>query len=381
MNLFVTCSPGLENILAAELNQLGFSDTKNSYCGVYVNNASITSVYHINYCSRIAGRVLWPLIEFKCFNKDDLYKNIKRFDWSVFFNNQQTLAIDANINHHNLKNSLFAAQVMKDAICDSLKESKGFRPFIDLKNPDIQLNLFIYDNKAVVSFDTSGAPLYKRGYKTYTGQAPIQESLAASLLKIANYQGDEVFIDPCCGSGTILIEAAMMASDTPAGYFRKSWGFFNHPDFNEQEWLKIKQHLDSKKKILNKNLFWGIEREPEIGGFCLMNIKNTGFSDVINISNESFINHTAKASYNFLLTNPPHGKRIADELSLVPIYRALGDFMKQKMALVAKGFIFTSNKMLAKEIGLASKRRHIIKNSNLEARLLEFDIYNKRSPE
>lgn len=381
MTLFVTCSPGLEAMLADELNNLGFSDIKNGYCGLYVNPSSMNSIYHINYCSRIAARVLMPLLSFKCFNKDDLYKHIKNFNWQNFFNNQQTLAIDANVNHHSLKNSLFAAQIVKDAICDNLKINLGFRPFVDLKNPDIQLNLFIHENQATISFDTSGAPLYKRGYKTYTGSAPLQESLAAALLKIANYQGNEVLIDPCCGSGTIIIEAAMMASNTPAGYFRKNWGFFNHPDFNEDDWLAVKNKADNNKKILPNGLLWGIEREPEIAEFCRINISNAGFSDVINISNENFITHKPNALYNFLITNPPHGKRLADEASLIPIYRSLGDFMKQKMALTAKGFVFTTNKVLAKEIGLSAKRRHIIKNANLEARLLEFDIYNKKAAE
>lgn len=375
MKLFVMCSFGLEPLLINELAELGCKETKEGFCGVHVLDASMEDVYRINYCSRLASRVLLPLLRFYCEDKDTLYKKTLSVNWGNYFKKNLTFAIDSNVNHENLRNSLFAAQVVKDAICDKLKNDCGYRPDVDLQNPDIQLNLFIHEKEAIISLDTSGQPLHKRGYRKHTGAAPMQETLAAALLTIAGYDETKVIVDPCAGSGTLLIEAALMASKTPPGYLRQKWGFENHPNFDNQKWNQIKIEADSKKKKLKQGFFWGLEREKEITSFCRANSKAAGFEKDIIIECENFINHTPKADYNFLICNPPHGKRLASEDDLVPLYKALGDFMKQKLHKPAKGFIFTSSAMLSKRVGLQTKKRHIIKSSGMEARLLEFDIY------
>lgn len=373
MSLFVTCGQGLEALLAEELSELGFK-IEPGYCGVSVNDSSLKSVYTINYRSRLAGRVLLPLLEFHCANKKALYEKSLAFDWSTFFTKNQSFAIDAHVRHYAFNNSLFAAQLLKDAICDQLREARGIRPSIDIKNPDIQLNLYIDEEKAIISFDTSNQPLYKRNYRAYTGSAPLQETLAAALLKIAGY-GGEPLIDPCCGSGTLLIEAACMLTNTPPGFWREMWGFYEHPDFDEAEWMSVKNAADSLRKPLQPGLLCGLEREPEIAQFCRMNLQKAGFQNGVEIICTNFVNHTPNIPYSFLITNPPHGKRLGFEEGLVTMYRALGDFMKQKMAKPGKGFIFTSSKALSKEVGLSAKRRHVISSAGLEARLLEFDLY------
>ncbi len=375
MSLFITCGQGLESLLAEELNELGFSKLELGYCGVYVDDDSMASIYEINYRSRIAGRVLLPLFDFACRDKSDLYKKTLDFSWENYFKDDYTFAIDANVQHDRFQNSLFAAQVMKDAICDRLRDTLGERPSVDLKSPDIQLNLFIYEGRAIISFDTSGQPLYKRNYKIHTGAAPLQESLAAAFLRIAKYTGDEILVDPCAGSGTLLIEAAAIATHTPPGFWRREWGFFKHPHFNREDWLRVKERANSSKIPLKKGLIWGLEREPEIADFCRMNIEHAGFGEKIEVIHGNFSSHEPQAPYNFLITNPPHGKRLASEEALIPLYRSLGDFMKQKLTAPARGFIFTSSKMLSKEVGLAAKRRHVIASAGMDARLLEFDIY------
>jgi putative N6-adenine-specific DNA methylase len=244
-----------------------------------------------------------------------------------------------------------------------------------VKNPDVQLNLFIYDERAVISFDSSGEPLHKRKYRVHTGAAPLQESLAAALLRIARYDAQEITIDPCCGSGTLLIEAALMASNTPPGSWRTRWGFQAHPDFNFDAWLRVKNQADGQIKALKPGSFFGLEREPEIAEFCRANIENAGLADAIEIKCTNFSTYTPEASYTFLISNPPHGKRLGSEDGLKPVYRALGDFMKQKMAKPSRGFLYTSSSMLAKEVGLAAKRRHVINCGGVDARLLQFDIY------
>ena len=375
MSLFVMCAHGLETLLIKELEELGYEGLSEGYCGVYVAKSSMKDVYKINYSSRLASRVLMPLLNFKCFDKNTLYNKGLSIKWENYIKKDHSFSIDANVRHYSLRNSLFAAQVLKDAICDRLRDRYGFRPNVDLKNPDIQINLFIDNEEAVISFDTSGQPLYKRGYRLYTGEAPLQETLAAALLKIANYNAGDITIDPCCGSGTLLIEAALVATNTPPGYMRTSWGFLLHPDFNKELWLQIKDEADSKKQSLNPGFLWGLEKESEVANFCKANIERAGFKNLINIECQDFNSHTPSAKYNLLISNPPHGKRLGNEGDLVPLYRSLGDFMKNKISKPGRGFLFTTSKFLGKEVGLKAKRRHVISSSGLDARLLEFEIF------
>lgn len=255
MELFATCAQGMEPLLVQELGQFGYDNLRSGYRGVFIPMASFSDIYVINYSSRIAGRVLFPLTDFRCPNRYVLYQQASKVDWSLYLSNDKTFAIDANVSHKELTNSLFAAQVLKDAICDQFREKTGNRPSVDTHSPDVQFNLFIRDQSAIISLDTSGSPLYKRGYRQESGPAPIQESLAAALLTLAQYQGNEIVFDPCCGSGTLLIEAALMATHTPPGYLRRNWGFMNHPDFVQTDWLKVKAELDQKRSLCQKVSF------------------------------------------------------------------------------------------------------------------------------
>lgn len=192
MDLFVSCPKGLEILLASELGNLGYTNTTTSYCGVYVNGVDFDAIYRINYCSRLASRVLMPLSKFRCRDAKSLYAELRKVDWSRYLKKGKTFAIDANVSHPNIRNSLYAAQVAKDAICDQIRENSGWRPSVNVKDPSVQLNLFVGQNSAVMSFDTSGSPLYKRGYRQETVGAPLQETLAAAILKLAEYKGNEV---------------------------------------------------------------------------------------------------------------------------------------------------------------------------------------------
>jgi putative N6-adenine-specific DNA methylase len=375
IELFLTCSQGLEALLCQELAELGYPNSKEGFRGIFLSVPNTEAIYHINYCSRIASRVLLPIETFRCYTKDNLYKSVAAIDWSLYIPEGKTFAIDANVTHEQLRNSLFAAQLAKDAICDQLRAKRGRRPNIDVKNPDVQLNLYINKIHGVISFDTSGTPLHKRGYRQYSVEAPIQESLAASILKIAKYQGTEILFDPCCGSGTLLIEAAMMATKTPAGFLRKEWGFKYLPDFSFEEWLKIKNREDANRLPLKKGFILGAEVNPATVKACKANLRASGFLPFIEVIEVDFRNFEPKVLPNLIVTNPPHGNRLGEEEALKPLYRALGDFMKRRTAKPSKGFIFTGSLPLAKEVGLAAKRRYPILNSGIESRLLEFDLY------
>jgi putative N6-adenine-specific DNA methylase len=375
MPLFVTCAQDLESLLLEELAEMGFQEASVGYRGVHVRDDSMEAIYKINYCSRIGGRVLLPLAQFRCYDKKSLYGEVSKIEWRTYLRKGQSLAIDANVHHRLLRNSLFAAQVTKDAICDQLRETQGWRPDVDLRNPDLQLNLFIHEQRASLSFDTSGYPLYKRGYRQDAGPAPLQESLAAAFLRIAGYRGDEILFDPCCGSGTLLIEAALIASGTPPGYLRKQWGFMAHPHYNLEAWLRVKNEADENRRELPMGHLSGCEIDAEVARLCRDNLRASGFHRQVEILRKDFVEHSPETQPNLLITNPPHGKRLDDTDDLRSLYRSLGDYMKRQMAKPGRGFIFTGNLELAKEVGLAAKRRHVINNSGVDSRLLEFDLY------
>ena len=373
--LFVTCSQDLEPLLVQELQEMGFPLAEKRFRGVVVPDSSLESIYKINYCSRLASRVLFPLTRFPCRHRADLYNGASNIDWTQLIKKGQTFAIDANVNHRDLTNSLFAAQVVKDAICDQFRDRFGIRPSVDVKNPDVQLNLFIAQETANISFDTSGSPLFKRGYRQETLEAPLRESLAAAILRLANYKGTEVLYDPCCGSGTILIEAALIATHTPPGYIRQRWGFMSLPHFDQALWLKVKVAEDSKRIALPKGKLFGTDLNKNAIHVTKVNLRASGFTTSVEASQYDFRDYVPPVACNLMVTNPPHGNRLDEAPFLKPLYRALGDFMKQKMAKPARAFVFVGDLELSKEVGLAPTKRHVLDNAGIDSRLLEFDIF------
>lgn len=379
MRLFVTCGSHLEPYLEKELQDLGFDKTIQGFRGVYVDVSEVSDIYRINYCLRIASRVLLPLLTFNCRDREDLYRAAAKVRWRPYFRGVKTFAIDANVDHPKLRNSLFAAQVVKDAVCDQLVEETGKRPSVDTAEPDLQLNLFIRQGTGTLSLDTSGDALHKRGYRQEGGEAPLKETLAAALLKIGGYQLEDIMIDPCAGSATFLIEAAMIASRTPPGIYRTKWGFSHMPEFSEEEWLKVKIQEDGKRIALQKGRFFGIELNKNAHRIALANLKASGFYSVVELTLGDFREIEPRIAPTFLITNPPWGHRLDEENMLIPLYRSLGDFMKRKMSKPSKGFVLTASMLLSKEIGLSSSKRHVVDNGGIESRFCEFDIYNNKT--
>lgn len=371
----MSCAPALEPLLMEELSELGLSSLHIGYRGVFINHWDWKAIYRINYASRLASRVLLPILRFRCLDRRSLYRHAMEVDWSQYLKEGWTFAIDANVHHRELRNSLFAAQVVKDAICDQMRQRTGRRPSVQVQHPDVQINLFIQQQNAIISFDTSGEPLHKRGYRQETVEAPIQETLAAAILRLANYTKEKIVLDPCCGSGTFLIEAALMASRTPPGYLRTKWGFIRHPQYDSSEWLKVRNQLDEKREALSPQHILGIDRSQVAVRASKINLKAAGFNQQIEVQQADFREFQPSVVPNFILTNPPHGRRLEEEEQLKPLYRALGDFMKHYCAKPGKGFVFTSNLELAKEVGLAARKRYILNNGGLDSRLLEYDIF------
>lgn len=374
MDLVVTCGSGLEPLLGEELAEMGFDKVTPGYRAVTVKS-DLEGIYQINYNSRIATRVLLPLKNFRCFDAKGLYNEIRDFDWVPYIPAGKTFAIDPNVDHPQLRNSLYAAQVAKDAICDQFRAVTGERPTVSPKHPDIQLNLFIQGQKGAIAYDTSGASLTKRGYRIEAVEAPIHETLAAALLRLARYEKKEILCDPCCGSGTFLIEAALQAAQIPSGFLRTQWGFLTLPQHDASLWLKVKNRSDGKKIALPQGHFFGCDINRNAVRVTKVNLKAAGLQGAIDVVVNDFKSYNPPAQPTFFITNPPHGLRLEREDLLVPLYRALGDFFKQKGARPSKAFVFTGSLSLSKEVGLAATKKHLFDNSGIESRFLEYDIF------
>jgi putative N6-adenine-specific DNA methylase len=373
--LFVTCGQGLEPLLVDELTQMGFERITAGFRGVYVADTSLEAIYQINYCSRIASRVLLPLHRFRCHDRQMLYRGAETINWLQYIPAGKTFAIDANVSHRELRNSLFAAQVVKDAICDHFRDHSRERPNVNPHSPDIQLNLFIYHDMATLSFDTSGDSLHKRGYRQDSVEAPIRENLAAALLRLAQFRGDEILYDPCCGSGTFLVEAALIASQTAPGFLRRQWGFMSLPNFSQERWLQVKCAVDAKRIALPAHHIFGTDLNKNAVHVSKVNLRAAGFHLSVEVSQRDFREYIPTLTPNFMICNPPHGYRLEETASLKPLYRSLGDWMKQRMAKPSRAFLFTGNLELAKEVGLAATQRHVVDNGGVDSRLLELEIY------
>lgn len=347
-DLFITTTPFLQPMLVKELQAMGIPKIRQGLAGVFVPR-DMRWVYKINYCSRFATRVLWPFAQFRCRDREDLYHGTFRINWAELFDLEETFAIDSNVTSNTLRHSLFAAQVMKDAICDRFRKERGGRPFVQVDNPDIQFNLFIHDGVATISLDTSGAALFKRGWRTKTGEAPLQESVAAALFDLANFSDTDILCDPFCGSGTLLIEAAFKLSHTPAGFCRDAWGFYKHPDFSEEEWSAVKAEADKAIIPLAKGRLFGSDKDPLAIEMCRNNLRKAGFEDAVSLSCKDIRSYFPDTPPTLILTNPPFGKRLKTSNEL---YDALGHFIKTRCTNSCRASILCPDAALIKSVGL-----------------------------
>jgi putative N6-adenine-specific DNA methylase len=363
--LFISCPHHFEDLLLEELKQLGIPKVRQGFCGVYAP-ADMHTVYLVNYGSRIATRVLWPLTRFGCPDQQALYTMAKRVGWAKYLNVDQTFAIDSNVSHHNLKNSLYASLVVKDAICDYFRDKTGSRPSIDVQNPTVQLNLFIQKGQATIYLDTSGAPLHKRGWRQENTEATLHESIAAALLIGAGFKKGITFCDPFCGSGTFLVEAAMIATNTPPGFFRNSFGFMHMPLYKEAEWKKVKQTLDEKITPLEKGVIFGSDKSLDTFKICYKHIKGTPFRGLIELENQDVATYQPQVKPQLVLCNPPYGKRLELTRS---ISEGLKLFMAKTCTPTTHIFLLTSEPKLIQDIGKDAEEQLAFKNGGMSVSL------------
>jgi putative N6-adenine-specific DNA methylase len=362
---------GFEDLLANELTQLGAQDVKQG-----VRSVSFTGdkgfMYKANLALRTAIKILKPIESFTVRGEQDLYDKVKTMPWEDYLKTTGTLAIDATIHSDLFTNSLYIAQKTKDAIVDRFREQTGERPNVDLRFPDLKVNVHIDRQNCTISLDSSGDSLHKRGYKIATNIAPINEVLAAGIIMLSGWDGQCDFMDPMFGSGTILIEAAMIACNIPPNLMRKEFAFERWQDWDVDLFEKIEESLLGKTRDFHHKII-GYDKAPSAVAKAKENVKNAQLEDFIEVKHEDFFK-TQKGGHEKLhmVFNPPYGERL--NLDMESFYKDIGDTLKQNYPGTDAWFI-TSNLDALKHVGLRPSRKIHLYNAKLEARLVKYVMY------
>lgn len=362
---------GLENELAIELKTLGAENVEIIKRGVkFEGNREL--LYQVSYLVRTAIRILTPITEFKVTDEQSLYDGVKAIQWDKLMTHKQTFVMTADVFHSQIDHSHFAALKAKDALVDFFRDKIRRRPSVDKENADFFINIHISHNVCTVSLDSSGESLHKRGYRIGADKAPLNEVLAAGLIKLSGWKGDVDFYDPMCGSGTIVMEVAMMAMNIPAGYYRKQYAFEKWPDFDADLWHSVKEKYDNEFKDIEINIVASDRSEKAIQ-IAKRNLKYAGLHKDIEISKAYFDSVVPRSDKGLLLFNPPYGMRLTEN-DIVRLYQEIGDVLKSNWA-GHQAWIITSALDAAKFIGLRPSKRIELYNGPIEAKFLCFDLY------
>ena len=360
---------GLEEILAEELKDLGAQNVK-------IQNRAVSFkgdtgfMYKANLNLRTCLRVLKPIATFQAHNEKELYNNILKIDWEKYLDLKNTFATDATTNSEIFTHSKYASLLVKDGIADFFRKKYDERPNVDPKDPDITINLHIAKHTCTVSIDSSGESLHKRGYKSNTIIAPMNEVLAAGLILLSGWDQKSNFHDPMCGSGTILIEAALIAYNIPANIFREKFGFETWKDFDLELFEKIKDVSLDKEKDFQSSITGGDNFQKAVR-ITRENIENALMFDSIKVKNEDFFD-TKVFENSFVIFNPPYGERI--ELGINEFYEKVGDSLKNNYKNCTVWLISSDLENL-KMIGLKPSKKIELMNGNLKCSFREFKIY------
>jgi len=364
---------GFEEILAAELQEMGIQPELLQRAVRFLGTTE--TIYRVNYNSRLALRFLKYIADFQVTTQEDLYNILKELPWEVYLTENQSLAIDAVISQSVFTNSLFVAQKAKDAIADRFRKLTGKRPSVDLEEPDLRINIHIAKEQCTVSLDSSGHSLHKRGYRKRTWEAPLSEVLAAGLIRLCGWDRQTPLYDPMCGSGTIPMEAAMLASNTPAGFFRKDFGFMKWRDFDPALWNRIKTEADNQMMPVTVPIR-GSDKSRQAIHAAKINIQKTHLGKAIGLTVSNF--HATKPPFEngMMLMNPPYDESIQLD-DVVAFYRSLGNTLKQ-LYNGWQAWIISSDLNALKFVGLKPSRKIPLYNGPLKCRFVRFEVYEGR---
>ena len=369
---FAQIADSLKEAGAEELAELGGEDVSPEFSGIHFR-ADTSTLYRINYLTRLLSRCLAPLISYACPDTDTLYQKAKQIRWEDFFAKGDTFAVSGNVSDSAISHSKYAALRLKDAVADYFKEKTGQRPDVSVRNQDILLNLHIRNDKAVISLDTSGGALYRRGYREETVSAPMQETVAAAIIRFSEWDGSVPLYDPLCGSGTLLCEALMRYSNIPAGVFRTRFGFECLPDFDVALWKQVKKEADGHIRELPKGLIAGSDVSAEAVSAARTNLMGLHYGNNVSVERADFRELPVLGAH-VIVTNPPYGIRMGGDENLEMFYKNFGDFLKQKCKGSA-AFVYFGERKYIKKIGLKASWKKPIKAGGLDGRLVKYEIY------
>lgn len=364
--------PGLETELARELLKIGARNIEEHRRAVsFVGDKG--TMYKANYLLRTALRILMPVEQFEARTEQELYDGIRRIDWEQWMGPDDTLAVDATANSEFFDHTFYLAQKTKDAIVDQFRDKHGRRPSVEKFSPTLRINIHVNETAVTVSLDSSGDSLHKRGYREDTGRAPLNEVLAAGMLALSGWNKRSRLIDPMCGSGTLLIEAALLATNVPAGWFRESFGFQRWRDYEPELWEKITEGAISRinnetVEILGSDVSYNVLRKAR------ENIKLAKVDDIVKTACQDFFDsEPPEQGAGMLILNPPYGERMAQD-DVATLYKQIGDTLKKKYAGY-QAWMITSNPDGLRAVGLRPSRKIALWNGPLECRFVRYDLY------
>lgn len=361
---------GLEQILKEELEQLGAENCRIGTRAVEFEG-DMSMLYRANYFCRFALRILWNVHQFTFRDNNQFYEEIYKYPAEEIMSVHNTLAFNVTMSGNMFMTPLYAALLAKDAVCDRFREKFDERPSVNKDNPDIQFNIHIFNNNAALYLDASGESLHKRGYRVSSHPAQISEVVAAAMVKLSGWKHDCDLIDPMCGSGTILIEAAMSALNIPAGFYREKYGFFNWKNFDRRFWEKIVNEADIKDDVpIN---FYGSDISTRFIGMAKANVQKARLSDFVRLQRCAMSESAPKRTPAYLIFNPPYGERL-DMEDIEDFYKQIGNSLKQKFA-GCTAFLISSNMEAVKRIGLHPSKKTTLYNGALECKFLRYDLY------
>ncbi|HUQ76864.1 MAG TPA: class I SAM-dependent RNA methyltransferase [Burkholderiales bacterium] len=366
-NFFATCPRGLEALLVQELAALDIAAT--SVPGGVAFAGHWDACYRANLWSRVASRILWRVAQFDYRNEHELYAAVQKIDWPRHFRVERTLRVNVTAQKSPLKSLEFATLRIKDAVCDRFRDALGKRPSIDRANPDVRVHAFLEAERASVYLDTSGEPLFKRGWRGATGEAPLRENLAAGIIMLTGWQPDQVLLDPMCGGATFLTEAAAMARGRAPGA-KRSFGFEKLAAFEAKAWDRVKG--EPRGKELAPRLH-GSDTDPKALSASRRNLAEAGVERWVKLEQADVLERGAPADSGVMVMNPPYGERMGSAEELARFYPKLGDALKQRFA-GWRCYIFTADLRAAKLVRLTPSKRIPLWNGALECRLYEFDV-------
>ena len=367
---------GLEPVLAKELTQLGANDVQIGRRMVSFKGDK-ELLYRANFQLHTAIRILKPIKHFKALSADDVYEGVKDIDWSEYIGIDKTFAVDSVVFSEEFRHSKFVAYKVKDAIVDQFREKTGQRPNISISNPDIRLHIHIAEDQCTLCLDSSGESLHRRGYRQESVEAPLNEVLAAGMILMTGWHGETDFIDPMCGSGTLLIEAALIAHNMAPGLFRKEYAFEKWPDFDRDLFDEI-YNDDSQEREFNHHIY-GYDVDIKAVNTARLNVKAAGLSSDITIEEQDFKNFVQPKNKSIMVTNPPYGERISTN-DLLGTYKMIGERLKHQFT-GNEAWILSYREECFAQIGLKPSIKIPVFNGSLECEFRKYQMFDGKMRE